>query len=336
MSMTKRNGVYVADLRQFGGKRVSLHTGDPEIAKDRYRDAVRKLDGGPRGDGKLTLGEAYRATCQNTDWATAKDQAGIGSRWKMVAEYYGEGTLLSSVDRKSMTEFTGWLRKKKRDKTVPSNKTINRYLALLSKVLRHHADNGTIPMPAVPWLDVVTGGRIRWYTREEEAAIRDHFLGQGDRAMNDLVVFLCDTGFRLGEALSAFRVEGQSAVLDDQKGGRRTATPLTDRAYHVAVSRQWSGLTGDQVDKRWAKMRTALKLDATANVHACRHTTATRLAAAGRPVNEIQMFMRHADVRTTMIYVHLAAGQLQSAVSALEECAIGVPQNRLRVVGGTH
>lgn len=137
-------------------------------------------------------------------------------------------------------------------------------------------------MPLVPWLKVVRGGGVRWYTHEEEERILGWFATNAQPEMVTLSEFLFDSGFRRSEAIGLYRVVGDCAVLDDQKGGagKQTSTPLTKRALSAAKAKPWVDVSASILNKRWRKMRDALGLGSKATMHACRHTTATRLAFA--------------------------------------------------------
>ena len=53
--------------------------------------------------------------------------------------------------------------------------------------------------------------------------------------------------------------------------------------------------------------------------HALRHSFCSRLIAKGVGLPEVQLLMGHADISTSMIYMHLDPAKLASAVSALED-----------------
>lgn len=55
-----------------------------------------------------------------------------------------------------------------------------------------------------------------------------------------------------------------------------------------------------------------------ANFHSLRHTFASRLVAAGVNIKVVQTLMGHADLTTTLRYVHLYRGDTQKAVDRLE------------------
>jgi len=52
-------------------------------------------------------------------------------------------------------------------------------------------------------------------------------------------------------------------------------------------------------------------------IHDLRHSFASNLVIAGMPLNVVQELMGHNDIKTTMIYAHLAPNARRAAVDAL-------------------
>jgi len=61
------------------------------------------------------------------------------------------------------------------------------------------------------------------------------------------------------------------------------------------------------------------RIGATASPHKLRHSFATDQVASGQPVEKVQHWLGHSDVKTTMIYVHLSEAQLSESTDLLEE-----------------
>ena len=57
------------------------------------------------------------------------------------------------------------------------------------------------------------------------------------------------------------------------------------------------------------------------NLHRLRHTFCSHLAMRGAPAKVIQELAGHADLKTTMLYMHLARGSAEAAVALLEQAA---------------
>lgn len=256
MKLTLRGTVYVADIRKLGGERVSLKTSDLDEAKRRYIAAVADIGKAAKVvkvRSEVTLGMGLLEAHRGGDWGSAKDKRSIGTRWKKVSAFFPEDTPLSAITRSRMTEFIGWMRDHKDKQGNPRYcpKTINRHLAFISKLLRDAAEAEVIPgMPLVPWLKVPKGGRIRWYVQEEEVRMLAWFRDNAMPEMAARAEFLLDSGFRRGEAIDPYRVVERCAVLDDQKNGRQSKTPLTPRALAAALAKPWEGMSTSQLNGR--------------------------------------------------------------------------------------
>ena len=66
-----------------------------------------------------------------------------------------------------------------------------------------------------------------------------------------------------------------------------------------------------------AQARAGLPL--TSGVHILRHTFCSHLAMRGAPVRAIQELAGHADLSTTMRYMHLSPASLNQAIRLLEQ-----------------
>ena len=65
--------------------------------------------------------------------------------------------------------------------------------------------------------------------------------------------------------------------------------------------------------------------------HLLRHTAATRMLANGADVHTVQRMLRHADIRTTLRYLHLVPEQLHEKMRLFSPLA-GVAEERRRMV----
>lgn len=239
----------------------------------------------------------------------------------------GEHRDPASVTAVDIDQLVQWLR----DDRKNSGGTINRKLAALSKILKYGQDRGLIDR--VPKLERMKESqhRLRWYTPEEEARVLKHLVTTGQQDFADLVVFLADTGARLSEAcgIEWRDIDTVYARFFRTKSGKSRAVPLTSRLRDVlkrrfeaaptqaAVFPEWDRISAW---KRWDAARKACGLtDAEANLHAWRHTYASRLVQNGVSIAVVQQLLGHATLSMTMRYAHLAPSNTLQAVAALEK-----------------
>ena len=72
-------------------------------------------------------------------------------------------------------------------------------------------------------------------------------------------------------------------------------------------------------------------LPVTGHIHRLRHTFCSHLAMRGVPAKVIQELAGHADLTTTMRYMHLAKGSKEAAIAVLDRpLAIGLRRNANR------
>jgi integrase len=259
-----------------------------------------------------------------------------------LQRHFGDATELSEIKARDVVSL--------RDRLLGEGKapaTANRYLAPLKAILRR-AQSEWGALAAVPAIKLLPlrNWRYRWLTEEEErrllAAAPDH--------LRALIIFLCDTGARLGEALT---LTWANVDLDrsprgivrfmETKSGRPRAVPLTDRvAYllrrwrstgvqegeHVFVYRPEGRGNGACVNpgkprpyrrphRAWHSAAKAAGL-ADVRLHDLRHTFASRLVMRGAPLATVSRLLGHASIQMTMRYAHLAPEAFDIAVATLD------------------
>lgn len=156
-------------------------------------------------------------------------------------------------------------------------------------------------------------------------AILELLAGAGLRASEVCGVYVRDIDWRRSELHIRPEVG---------KGGREARLPLDERTLswlerwkperrHHAAGSPWLFVTlrGTQLDRRyiWEMVsRYARKAGIEDPVwpHRLRHTFGTELLRDGFDLREVQSLMRHADIRTTVIYTHVAPERLAAKVRA--------------------
>lgn len=230
-------------------------------------------------------------------------------------------------------------------------KTVNNVLTVLGRALRCAVKWGLLgTLPEIELLPTITP-EMGFYEREDYAR-----LVAGARVVSTaclvLVLLAGSAGLRRGEirALLWTDVDFQRrqvridhalwyAIEDRPKGGRHRYVPLTDelvaalKAHRHLGDRVLLGARGEplchQTIRRWlraAHRKAGLPLvgnarrekDRGAGIHRLRHTFCSHLAMSGAPAKAIQELAGHADLKTTLRYMHLSPGDKASAIAGLQ------------------
>ena len=294
--------------------------------------AAGDVTGAPAGDPAATLGDvlaaAERAGGPNKGvWKRGRDAAGRARR-AFVVGFLGPDRPVTGITRADLHRLVAHLeaRPGKKPGTALSPKTVNRYLAAVSGILRFACLEGLLPgRPPVP-LQSEDEGRIHWLTDAQEKLLCDCLASRGWRAESLAVAVLCASGLRWGE----FQGLEPDEVLD---WGTRTFKIAVERSKnrHARTVSIAPGLgralramlLGGERPSYYA-MRTRLAaavmacgLDPAITIHTFRHTTATRLARLGKNPRLIMDFMGHRALATTMKYVHMSDDMHEAAALEL-------------------
>ena len=317
-----------------GGKRVR-RSFDTEQAALEWEQRVAQADarGGPlpTADGNVvgpefTLG-AFSSEHFGFLWGSNRSASKTALTLEQIKTALGADTPLASIDYRMLSEYASSLQKDNK-----ANATINRRMAVLSKLLRHAHKLGVISsMPEIPRFREAVG-RIRYFTKAEEQMILDRFEHLGLMRSYHLTRFLLYTGFRRGEALSVERrdVDWSHNVITlwATKADHPRTIPLTDpvrEAVRFYENVNTSGgpylidLPHPTYTKHWERIRHDLGYDDDPQFvpHTLRHTCASRLVQAGIDLRRVQTYMGHKSITTTLRYAHLAPRDLDVAAQAL-------------------
>lgn len=208
-----------------------------------------------------------------------------------------------------------------------SNATINRKLAAFYKLLRKAERLGLITrLPSYVRLPE-KNRRVRFLTADEEIFLLEKLNSRG-AIYADLCIFLIDTGARVGEALGLAHgdLRGANATFWITKSGRSRTVPLTKRAQEAVYHNRrqpvgpFANVKYQRFLYQWkqVKREMGLKDDAQFVPHMLRHTCASRLVQAGIDLRRVQTFLGHQTIQMTLRYAHLATGDLDQCVIALD------------------
>jgi integrase len=314
------------------------------------------LEGAKRGAGK-TFGDAcaewlrYGEDEKDLAASTLRDYKNT-VKVRLLPEF-GEDTRIEKIDTEQIDEF----RERLLEEGELSRRSIQKVLVLLHGVLKRAKRKKWIaynPAEDAERVAVRRSGDFNVLTPAEVAAVARAAECEQDAALITVAAF---TGLRMGEmrALRWSDVDwAKRAIIVRRnlpaggrertpKSGKVRSVPLIDQAATAldGLSRreQWTGPedrvfvspTGAAVDdaKTRRSFYTALKQAGLGHLrdkddpivwHDLRHTFGT-LGAAIWPLHDLQGYMGHADIQTTMIYVHhvpkaSAAEELSRAVAA--------------------
>jgi integrase len=225
--------------------------------------------------------------------------------------------------------------------------TVNKYLATLRAILRMaHFEWGCLKQLPRFKLFKLDNERTRWLRAEEEVRL----LRACERVphLRDLIVFLIDTGARLGEATRLrwkdvdLPKRGRGAVrFMVTKTRKPRSVPMTrrverllrgllvgrtddqDRVFVVKTPGCRFRKTGPQAKPftnphgAWQTATGAADLE-DVRLHDLRHTFASRLVQRGVPLLAVSQLLGHKSLRMTTRYAHLAPSNLKEAVAKLD------------------
>lgn len=178
--------------------------------------------------------------------------------------------------------------------------------------------------------------KLRWLTRAEYDALLVAARQSKVPHLHDFIVLAVNTGMRRGEMLhlewSRVDLEQRLVYLqpDDAKGGTFQSVPLNREALAVLKARKeggharWVYHNTENDDGRLQSVKKAFAVAvrraglSDVTPHTLRHTCGSWLAQAGIPIRTISEILRHKDIRTTLVYAHLAPDSARVGVAALE------------------
>lgn len=219
--------------------------------------------------------------------------------------------------------------------------TIGRELTVASAAISYAQEqlDWKIPNPVSGRIPQPRRGTPRWLRREEAVALLEAARRQ-KRAphLADFIELGLATGMRRDEMLRLewARVDLPNRLVylnpEDQKAGRTGSVALNDRAAAVLERRPrrgpwvFSHADGERIQSVRKAFAAAVKAAKLTGVtpHALRHTAAAWLVQAGIPIRTVAEVLRHADIRTTDLYAHLAPDAPREAVRVLNASVTGL------------
>jgi integrase len=292
-----------------------------------YPDAPDSGRRSTSGSSRITVREAcvktYERFYNGTTWG---DKAYF--YMKQFQEQFGPDTPLADIGTMEIDGFMASCRSKGN-----ANATINKKLAILSKVYRYCRERGLIDVKP-PWDRLKSNsGRIRWLSGDEERALLDLLTQWSKTDHADVVTCLIDTGMRPSEL---YRLTPRD--IDLKQGTVSIWQTKTDLPRTIYMTKRVLGIVKARLgtvtiptgklfpyDNFWmrnvwdrAKVTLGFEGDKHFVPYICRHTCASRMVQRGVPISVVKEWLGHKSITMTMRYAHLAPTNLRAAADVLE------------------
>jgi len=232
-----------------------------------------------------------------------------------------------------------------------SNAVINQKMGYLRVVLQEMEEDGYIEMIKMPKPRPTKNSKVHYLTKDMEEELLAWFergknykpdklckialqnlqvIKEGLEA-RDIIICLIDLGCRVNELLNLEKrfvdFDNNQINFNDRKNDQAVAVPMTDRV-RLIIKKYYDNckdfdklfsLNYSRMYGFWQAARESLGYADKKfyTLHLCRHTCASRLAAAGCPILLIKDWLGHEDIENTMIYAHLQPKALHSYVEVL-------------------
>jgi integrase len=319
--------------RYFGSLPGCKNKTEAKAARDRRRIAVRE----GRED-KAEAETGFRSFVNNTflPWVETNKSTGTyqSYKWRCNDLVEAFGSLeLREVSQIGIERFKReQLKRKTKRGTTQSPASVNRYLQILASIFTRATELGLVEKrPKIVTLRE-DNQRLRYLSTDEEQRLLD--AAEPWPHLQAVLVVGLATGLRRDELFSLRREDVDLTLnlvtVTDGKGGKMRSVPLDPKNAATAIlarlkrhSRSdWiftsphSGKKLTRVDKSLASACAAAELEPI-TLHVLRHTFCTRLAASGVDVRTIKELAGHADIQTTMRYLHLVESNKHAAIRKL-------------------
>ena len=213
-----------------------------------------------------------------------------------------------------------------------SKQVTNTKVGYLKTVLDEMVEDGFIKDVSFPRRLKDKKQKVHYLTTDMERELLSWLnCMQRNREAKDIIECLIDLGCRVNELLNLEKrfvdFDNNQINFNDRKNDNAVAVPMTNRVksilrrYYREVKDfdKLFSLNYSELNAIWQKARTDLGY---ANkkfytLHLCRHTCASRLVQRGCQLLLVKDWLGHEDIKTTMIYAHLAPKALHSVVEVL-------------------
>ena len=213
-----------------------------------------------------------------------------------------------------------------------SKQVTNTKVGYLKTVLDEMVEDGFIKNVSFPRRLKEKKQKVHYLTQDMERELLSWLnCMQRNREAKDIIECLIDLGCRVNELLNLEKrfvdFDNNQINFNDRKNDNAVAVPMTNRVksilrrYYREVKDfdKLFSLNYSELNAIWQKARTDLGYADKKfyTLHLCRHTCASRLVQRGCQLLLVKDWLGHEDIKTTMIYAHLAPKALHSIVEVL-------------------
>jgi len=158
-----------------------------------------------------------------------------------------------------------------------------------------------------------------------------------DKDLKDLFIIAVNTGLREMELLTLtwnqISFKDKIILLDNQthitKSKKASSVPLNLKCLQVLTERELNkksefvfAYEGEPIKQqfishKFKKIVRSARLNDSFSFHTLRHTFASWLVQRGCEIQRVQQLLRHADLKTSLIYAHLRNNDLSTSVNLL-------------------
>jgi len=253
----------------------------------------------------LTFNDLSKRYLEDYVSAYNRDIRNKVSRLKILSSRLGN-VPLESLSRSHASKIITW-----RKAQGSSNKTINRYLALMRHMLSWAVDEGLLETNPIQGMRGLR--EVEWEGQRPAEEVVDAVFSELDPRVDPLFTFLRETGCRREEGLSfkhhpVDHGRAEAVFWSNTKNGKSRRVPLTEEAldairrmpkaseyvfYHPSSLTRWYDCRKPWEDARERAGHPWLR------VHDLRHAYGIRLAEQGCPMHFISEVMGHRSVDFT-------------------------------------
>lgn len=331
-----------------------------KINSERYKKAIPAaaskadaLQAEAEAKRQVFLGTYGKATgaCRFSDFAKAEFFTWADEHWsdpqqaryyvKAFAAHFGKRTF-AEISSLHIEQYKLKLKKEPTHQGKPrSKKTINRHLAVLSRIFRLAIQMKITDKNPVREVERFAEGegRIRYLSEDEAARLLAELDNQPDH-LRHFVLIALHSGMRFSE-IARIRIAdldwpNREIILPDPKSKRIERVPMNDFVCELLRELEPTAINGWLLANPLTKqpytnlLKGLRKLFDNARLenftfHCLRHSFATEAIDQGEHITTVQAVLRHKDLRTTQKYVHVKNERRHQAVAKMGDFWKKVP-----------